>query len=131
MADGGTDPPPDGFERSGEEDPYDGEDLAEYPDWWRRNVEEYRAYGLRPYRPPRFEDGVLVSPTLDDLEDELGVEVRLRVLNPERGREWRIEVDEEPIDTVEKRRLTEGYSEYGTTAEAFESTVRRAVEEDD
>jgi len=61
-----------------EEDPYADEDLSEYPEWWRRNVEEFRQYGLRPYRPARFSDGELVPPLVSDLADELGEEIRLR-----------------------------------------------------
>lgn len=124
-----TDPPrpadlPAGFD---EEDPYADEDLSTYPDWWRRNIEEFRAHGMRPYRPPRFADDTLTPPVIDALEAELDVTVRLRSVNPQTGGDWEVVVDGEPVATVDRRREGEGFTRYAVDADEFEALVREAV----
>lgn len=111
-----------------EDDPYEGEDLSTYPDWWRENIEEFRNYQMRPYRPPRFADGELVPPILSRLQDELGVEIRLRAINPEVGNNWELYVDGTHVADVGRTREGEGFTEYDIDAEAFEAAVRSAVE---
>lgn len=115
---------PPGFD---EDDPYEGEDLSTYPDWWRRNVEEFRAHEMRPYRPPRFADGEVTTERIESLEAELGVAVRLRAVNPQAGGDWEITVDGEPVATVTRRREGEGYTRYGISADEFETIVRGAL----
>lgn len=124
-----TDPPrpadlPAGYD---EEDPYADEDLSTYPDWWRRNIEEFRAHGMRPYRPPRFADDILTPPVIDDLEAELDVTVRLRSVNPQAGGDWEVVVDGDPVATVDRRREGEGFTRYAVDADEFEALVRDAV----
>lgn len=124
-----TDPPrpadlPAGYD---EEDPYADEDLSTYPDWWRRNIEEFRAHGMRPYRPPRFADDTLTPPVIDDLEAELDVTVRLRSVNPQAGGDWEVVVDGDPVATVDRRREGEGFTRYAVDADEFEALVRDAV----
>lgn len=110
------------------EDPYEGEDLSTYPDWWRENIEEHREYGLRPYRPPRLSDGVLTPPLVEELEAELDVTVAFSVLDPEAGGNWALVVDGERVCPVERQRLSEGYTEYGLSAAELEARVRAAVD---
>lgn len=124
-----TDPPrpadlPAGYD---EEDPYADEDLSTYPDWWRRNIEEFRAHGMRPYRPPRFADDTLTPPVIDDLEAELDATVRLRSVNPQAGGDWEVVVDGDPVATVDRRREGEGFTRYAVDADEFEALVRDAV----
>ena len=114
-----------------EEDPYEGTDLETCPDWWRENAELYREHGLRPYRPPRFADGALATPLVEELDTELGVDVELRSVNPQRTRNCEVVVDGEPVRTVERSRENDGHTEYGLTAAAFEAAVRAAVDPDD
>jgi hypothetical protein len=111
-----------------EEDPYEGEDLSTYPDWWRENIEEFRSYEMRPYRPPRFSDGELVPPVLDDLQEELSVEIRLRAVDPEVGKNWELSIGGSVVAEVGRTREGEGYTEYDIDSDIFESTVRSAVE---
>lgn len=127
---GDPDPPrpaslPAGYD---DEDPYAGEDLSTYPDWWRENVEEFRAHGMRPYRPPRLADGELSPPLLADLRAEFGVEVRFRAHNPQSGGTWWLVVDGEAVREVDHRRHGDGYTVYGLTSEAVRAAVRAAVE---
>lgn len=111
-----------------EEDPYEGEDLSTYPEWWRRNIEEFRAHGMRPYRPPRFTDGEYTPPVLAGLEEEFDVEIQFRSLNPQDGGRWELVVDGETVLTVDRHREGEGYSLYQITSDEVDDRVRAAVE---
>jgi len=126
-----TDPPrpaslPAGYDE--EEDPYEGEDLSTYPDWWRTNVEEFRAHGMRPYRPPRLADGDLSPPLVAALADEFDVDVRFRARNPQSGGPWALVVDGAVVREVDHRRHGDGYTVYGLTSEELRTAVREAVE---
>ncbi|MFB6303723.1 MAG: hypothetical protein ABEH47_01045 [Haloferacaceae archaeon] len=113
-----------------EEDPYEGEDLSTYPEWWRRNVEEFREHGMRPYRPPRLADGTLSPPLLEDLEAEYGVDVRFRAVDPQEGGDWELVVGDDPVLAVDKYRHGDGYSVYEASPEAVRAAVSEAVEGD-
>ena len=110
-----------------EDSPYDAVDLEEFPDWWRRNVEEFEGHGMRPYRPPRFADGTVTMTVITRLEERFGVTIRIRAVDPHEGGDWEVLVDGTPIETVERVRTEAGHSEYDLTAEAFERLVRDAV----
>lgn len=110
-------------------DPYEDVDVSELPAWWRRSIEEFKRHGLRPYRPPRFEDGTLKHELVATLEAELGVEVTVRGVNATRGDDWTVYVDGEPAETVGHRRSAAGYSVFELESEAFERLVREAVQE--
>jgi hypothetical protein len=111
-----------------DEDPYEDADLSTYPDWWRANVEEFRAHGMRPYRPPRLADGDLSPPLVRDLAAEFGVDVRFRARNPQSGGEWVLVVDGDEVRPVEHRRHGDGYTVYGVTSDEVRAAVRAAVE---
>jgi hypothetical protein len=110
-----------------EEDPYEDADLETYPDWWRENVELFREHGLRPYRPPRFADGTLTTPLVEALASDLGVEVELRTVNPQRTATTEVLVDGERIATVQRSRESDGHTEYDLAAGEFEAAVRSAA----
>jgi hypothetical protein len=110
-----------------EQDPYEGEDLDTYPEWWRENIEEFLQYDMRPYRPPRFADGELPPEVIADLEEELGVTIRVRSIDPHTGNDWMIWLDGEPVESVRRTREADGFSRYDIDAEEFEAIVRRAV----
>ena len=114
-----------------EEDPYEGEDLSTYPDWWRESVELFRSHGMRPYRPPRFADEELVPPAVAALEDELGVAVQLRSTEAGPHPDWALWVDGDYVTTVPRRREGDGHTLYDLTREAFEELVREAVGDGD
>lgn len=111
-----------------EEDPYEDEDISTYPEWWQEAIEEFRDHEMRPYRPPRFADGELVPPLLMDLEAELGVELRLRAVDPEVGKNWQVLVDGVQVAEVGRTREGEGFTEYDVDAATFASLVRSVVE---
>lgn len=110
-----------------EEDPYEGLDLEELPGWWRRAVEEFRAHGLRPYRPPRFDDGAMVHEVVGELEAEHGVEVSLGAVGGDFRAEWEVRIDGEPAGAVGRHRSPRGYTVFEIGADRFRELVRSAV----
>lgn len=110
-----------------EEDPYEGEDLTEYPDWWRENVDLFESHNMRPYRPPRFSDGELVPIVIQSIEEELASTVAIRSKNPTAHKEWEVVIDDETVGTVEHERHPEGYSLYKLDSEEFRQLVVEAA----
>lgn len=107
-----------------EEDPYNDVDLEQFDSWWRENIQLFRKHGMRPYRPPRFADGMYTPKILETLEDELDVSIQFRVVDPQEGNDWAIWVDGERIETVERYRDDGGCSVYDVSSEAFETLMR-------
>ena len=125
-----TDPPrspnlPPGYD---EEDPYEDEDVSTYPQWWQQNIELFERYGLRPYRPPQFLDGVNAQVVIDQLEQECGVEIRLQIKNPTLNQDWQLLVDGEEIAMIGRRRDGEGFSRYEIHSGEFETLIKAAIE---
>lgn len=112
-----------------ETSPYEGLDPSTLPEWWRRGIEAFEAHGLRPYRPPRFEDGTLKYKVVKELEAELDVTVRLRGVNVTYGDPWSVLVDDEAVGTIGHRRDPNGYSVFEVTATEFRELVVAAVDE--
>jgi len=112
-----------------EDDPYEEIDIDELPEWWQQNVREFREYGLRPYRPPRFNDGELTPEVRSLLEEEFGIETRFRVVDPQERSEWEFWADDSLVATVERYRDGEGYTVYDIDSDRFERLVRNAVSE--
>lgn len=108
-------------------DPYADVDLATLPDWWREAVETFEAHGLRPYRPPRFADGVLKHEVVDRLQADLDVDVTLACFDADRPDRWQVRIDGEQVATVGHHRSPEGYSVFETDSSDFEALVRDAV----
>lgn len=109
-----------------EDDPYADEDLSSYPAWWRRNAEEFEAFGMRPYRPSRLADGTLSAPFVAELETEYDAGVWFRCADPETG-EWELVVDGEAVRPVDHERDGGGYTIYGLGPEAIEAAVKEAT----
>lgn len=115
-----------------EEDPYEGEDIETYPQWWQENVKEFKEHNMRPYRPPQFKDGTIVPELARELQEQLGVDIRFQNKNPQseasvtphQKHEWHVLVDGEPISKVQRYRSPEGYSVYGLESSAFEKMIR-------
>ncbi|MEF8885877.1 MAG: hypothetical protein V5A44_12255 [Haloarculaceae archaeon] len=109
------------------EDPYADVDVDDLPEWWRRAVREFEDYGLRPYRPPRFDDGTQTHEVVPDLEEEFGVSISFRSVGGDHREEWGVYVDGVRVLGVDKHRSTSGYTVYELSAERFETLVRDAV----
>lgn len=107
-----------------ENNPYRDVDLAGYPGWWRRNVEQFRDYGMRPYRPPRFTDGEYTPEVIERLEAEFDVDVLFRAVDPRLGDDWSVVVDGEEVASVERYRSGDGYTVYELSSEEFRSVIR-------
>lgn len=108
-----------------EEDPYEGESLEEYPEWWRRNIELFRAHGMRAYRPPRFSDGELVPIVVSELSDEISADISIRTTDPSKEHGWKLRVDGETVATMHRRRDGDGFSEYDIDSKSFRRLVIR------
>ena len=107
-----------------EKDPYENVDISTLPPWWQRGIHEHRTFGLRPYRPPRFSDGAVTVFLIDTLESELGVTIKLYGESVESSDAWTIEMEDEPVGTIDHFRDPEGYSVFNMTSEAFEELIR-------
>lgn len=105
----------------------DADEADDLPDWWRRNAAEFREHGLPDYRPPRFADGALVPPVVEDLESTVGASVRLRVVDPQAGNRWEVLVEGQVAGRLEHERHPDGYSVFGVTADAFAAMVREGA----
>lgn len=112
-----------------DENPYEDVDLDELPDWWREAVEEFRRFGLRPYRPPRFEDGTLKHDVVERLEDEHDADVRFLGVDTRYGDDWTVEVDGESVGTVPRRRDQDGFTVFEMAADEFREWFRERVDE--
>lgn len=110
------------------EDPYEGVDTDELPEWWQRAIEEHKRYGLRPYRPPRFEDGTLKHVVVDRLEDREDVNIDFIDLDISDDR-WQIRLDGDVVGTIGRRRSTDGYTVFEMDADEFTDYVRSRIEE--
>lgn len=113
-----------------EVDPYENENIGEFPVWWKENIELFREHELRPYRPPRFSDGVLTPDIISELEEELDVTIRLKAVNPKFGDDWGIWIDDEEITEVARERTEEGRTVYEISSERFEEKVRQTNAEE-
>lgn len=105
-----------------DEDPYEDVDLSELPEWWRKAIREHRTFDLRPYRPPRFQDGEIYPELKNELEGTLDVEIRLACFDVEGG-VWDIVVDGETVAKTERWRSPEGYSVIDMASEDFRQVV--------
>lgn len=112
-----------------EEDPYKGEDLERYPEWWRNNIREFEAHDMRPYRPPQFSDGEIVPELVKRLKDRHDVDILFRAVNSDIGDRWEIRVDDAAVAQVPRERRGDGYTEYRIDSEAFVSLVLNAESE--
>jgi hypothetical protein len=107
---------------------YDDIDLESLPAWWQQAVDEHNTYGLRPYRPPRFTDGVLTPPLIDELEATYGVDIKLIGLNPTYGDNWTIYINNEEAFTIARRRDPNGYTVFEQSSEAFVNAVEETLD---
>lgn len=110
-----------------EENPYADEDLSEFPEWWRRNIEQFQRYGMRPYRPPRFADGEHAPPIIQQLEIDLDAEVMIRAVEPRPDDDWTVLVDGRPIASIGRHRSGDGYTVYELPSTSFVAMVRQAA----
>lgn len=110
-----------------EDDPYKDKNLQNFPPWWRKNIEIFREHRMRPYRPPKFRDGVITHEVIYELEETLGISIQFKAVNPEFGGDWGIWIDDKEIMQVDRQRTEEGRTVYGITSEQFKDDVRQVI----
>lgn len=109
------------------ENPYEGVDVSELPEWWRANIREFDERGLRTYLPSRFADGEIAQRTVERLETEYNVNIQLIGVNVRYGDDWELRVDGETVASLERRRSRTGYTVFELSSDEFERHVERAV----
>lgn len=98
------------------------------PRWWQRAADEHDRYGLRPYRPPRFEDGTLTPPLVEDLEAEYEVDIKFVGLNASYGDAWSVYIDGEAAFDIDRHRDPDGYTVFEETSQAFVQSIRKNID---
>lgn len=106
------------------EDPYRDVNVSTLPNWWQEAIEEFERHGLRPYRPPRFEDGVLKHEVIEELQADHDVEITFIVYDSRFGDKWEVHIDEESIGEIGRHRSTEGYTIFELDSEAFVEFIK-------
>lgn len=112
------------------EDPYEDVDIDALPEWWQRAIEEFEAHDLRPYRPPRLDDGTLAYEATASLEREFNLDIRFVSVDTDYRERWTVRVDGEPVGTIGRHRSSDGYTVYEIERTQFESLIRDAIEEE-
>lgn len=113
------------------EDPYQDRDLSNLPDWWQNAVVHFEKHDLRPYRPPRFEDGELKHEIINPIEDELDVAIGCIYFPRYNDENWIVLLDGKKICEIGHRREPAGYSVFELTSSEFEQVVYDEVERPD
>ena len=104
------------------ENPYEDIDTDTLPPWWQKAIKEHRTYDLRPYRPPRFQDGELYPEVKRSLEETIGEKIRLACFDVD-DNVWTVLVDGETISELKRVRSPEGYSVIEMTSDQFRDAV--------
>jgi len=108
------------------ENPYEGVDIEELPDWWQDCLAEFEALGLYTYVPATFTDGRVVRTVIEELESEHDVPIKLLRVGGGPDDEWTVEVDDAAVGSVPWTRLRDGVSIVEVDSEEFERIVRSA-----
>ncbi|WP_042665575.1 hypothetical protein [Haloferax sp. ATB1] len=119
-----------GTERSvweDDEELYRDVDTEQLPGWWADAIEEFRNHNLRPYKPPRFDDDMIVPPVVQYLESVHNITIRFMNVNMQHGDDWGIYFDGTLVSTVSRERTPAAYSRYGITSGEFKQLVHDYV----
>lgn len=108
-------------------DVYEDVDTSALPSWWRRAIEEFEEYGLRPYRPPRFSDGTLKHVVVNRVEDQYDVTFRFIGRDVSYGDDWEVYVDSERLGTIGRHRSPHGYTVFEMESDEFVSWSEEAI----
>jgi hypothetical protein len=117
---------------AGSDEPvYEDVDVDALPEWWRRAIREHEAYGLRPYRPPRFADDAICPPVVQHVEEVYGVSIQLRGKNVSPGDQWAVFVDGSLAFEVGRRRDPNGYTVLEMSRDEFLDRIERYLAENE
>lgn len=110
------------------DDPYEGVDVSDLPEWWRRAIAEFEDHDLRAYRPPRLADGTPLHEAVEGIERDCGVEVAFGSVDSDFRERWEIRVDGDRAGTVGRHRSVEGYTVYETDEAGLRDLIADAVD---
>lgn len=108
-------------------DLYDEVDVSELPTWWQSAIEEFEAHGLRPYRPPQFEDGEPVHESVEEIEREWDVQIRFIAFGVDDGDDWEIRIEGNRFGEIGHHRSPDGHSVFEMERDAFVDYVESAL----
>ncbi|SEP24512.1 hypothetical protein SAMN04487948_1263 [Halogranum amylolyticum] len=111
------------------DDPYEDVNTEQLPNWWTDAIKEFREHDLKPYKPPRFTDDVIVPPVVTQLESSYDIDIRFMGVGVKYGDSWEIYVDDEVISTVSRERTSDAYTRYEITSGEFQREVYNHVNE--
>lgn len=106
-----------------EGDPYENVDTSVLPEWWQQAIAEFEAAGLRPYRPPRLEDGAYKHRVVEDLESRYDVDIEFVGVGVSYGDDWTVRVDGEAIAQIGHRRSTQGFSVFEMSEDELRTLI--------
>lgn len=98
---------------------YADRDLESLPGWWRRAIQEHRDHNLRPYRPPRFEDGAPKYRVIDGLERITGHSIEFIGIDAQEDDDWTVRLDSEEVGKIGHHRAPGGYSVFEMESDEF------------
>jgi hypothetical protein len=99
-----------------------------YPSGWVEQAQFRDRNDLPPFRPPRFNDGVRVRSTIEDLETDLDVSIDL-IAYDVRTDGWWVEIDGDPAFSYDRYRDDGANTVIQMDAATFRERVRTAVDE--
>lgn len=108
---------------------YEDIDRETLPDWWQQAAAEHETYGLRPYRPPRFEDGTIVPSLIEDLESTYEIDIKLLGVNALYGDAWSVYIDGEAAFEIDRHRDPDGYTVFEESSQKFTQLIEETVTE--
>ena len=101
--------------------------LTELPDWWHQNIKMFHDYKLQSYQSPRLSSGEPLPSVINNLEQEIGQTVQMRVINPQNQGKCEIVVGGEPIGKISYYRDPKGYSIYEIERDELEEIACRHI----
>lgn len=111
---------PPGFDNS---NPYSDIDTNKLPNWWKDNIDLFSNHGMRPYKPPRFNDSSLVPKVISNLEAKYNIIIHLRSKAQRLEKNWIITVNHKDVARVSRHRDGSGYSVYDISSLEFEGVI--------
>jgi hypothetical protein len=110
-------------------DPYENKDISDLSEWWQELIEEHEEHSLRPYRPPRFSDGVLMPALTKELENELDINITVIGIDSQHPNQWIIRVDGEKVTELKRERSPDGYSQLNISSDEYKTLIRKDTTE--
>ena len=107
--------------------PYKDIEISDLPSWWQKAIKEFEQHDLRPYRPPRFKDGVLKHEVVEELEEKHDIVITFLAFGSDYEDNWEVLLNEESIGEIGRHRAPEGYTVFETSSDSFAEFVESEI----